>query len=72
MCEICSKLPIKAPEGRRSHHSSAFFINFEQISQNVLVFPLLKINKEMMPGKPVTLQISGSIVDFCEESFSKT
>ena len=30
MCEICSKLTKKTPEGRHWHRSSVFIVNFEQ------------------------------------------
>ena len=39
ICEICSKLTIKTPERRLS------IVNFEQISNIVLVFLLLTSNK---------------------------
>ena len=41
MGEICSKLTIKTPERRNWRRSSVFIVNFEQISQIVLVFLLL-------------------------------
>ena len=43
MCEICSKLTIKKPERR---HYSVFTVNFEQISNNLLVFPLLTLKNQ--------------------------
>ena len=45
MCEICSKLAIKTPLRRQKCCSGVFIGNFEQISQVVLVFPLLILNK---------------------------
>ena len=42
MCEICFKLTKKAPEWCRS---CAFIFWFEQISHNVLEFPLLSFNE---------------------------
>ena len=39
-CGICSKLTIKTPWSR----SGAFIVNFENISQLVLVFLLLTLN----------------------------
>ena len=39
-CEICSKLTIKTPERRLCRRSGVFFVNFEHISQLVLVFLL--------------------------------
>ena len=44
MCEICSKLTIKTTE---QHQWPVPVVNFEQISQIVLVFPLLNLNKEL-------------------------
>ena len=43
-CEMCSKLTIKAPEGRQWRPSGIFIVNFEQISHFVLVFLLLPLN----------------------------
>ena len=43
-CEICSKLTIKTPE-RRQRRGSGVFINFEHISQLVLLFLLLTLRK---------------------------
>ena len=42
-CEICSKLTIKTPE--RSHwcRSNVFIVNFEYISQVVIVFLLVTL-----------------------------
>ena len=40
MCEICSNLTIKTSERRQRSRSVAFIVNFEQISQIVLVFRL--------------------------------
>ena len=45
ICKICSKLTIKTPERSLSHCSGVFIVNFEQISHNILVFPLLTFNK---------------------------
>ena len=45
MCEICSKLTIKTPEQRHWRSSGIFIVDFEQILQIVLVFPLLTLNK---------------------------
>ena len=42
MCEICSKLTTtKTPERSHWRRSGVFVVNFEQISHNVVVFPLL-------------------------------
>ena len=43
-CEICSKLTIKTPEQRR-RRSGVFMVNFEHISQLVLVFLLWTLNR---------------------------
>ena len=45
LCKICSKLTIKTSERRQWHSFHAFIINYEQISRNLLVFPLLNLNK---------------------------
>ena len=42
MCKICSKFTINTPERRRS---GIFIVSFEQISEIVLMFPLLTLNK---------------------------
>ena len=57
MSKICSKLTIKTPE-RRRRHSNVFIVNFEQMSQIVLVFLLLTLNKYMPAG--VVLAISSA------------
>ena len=43
-CEICSKLIIKTPERRQWRRSGVFIVNFEQISNLVLVLLLLTLN----------------------------
>ena len=43
-CEICSKLTIKIPERRQWRRFGIFIVNFEHISQIVLVFLLLTLN----------------------------
>ena len=45
MCEICSKLTIKTPERRHWRRSGVFIVNFEQISNIVVVSLLLTLNK---------------------------
>ena len=50
MCEICSKLIIKAPERRCWHRSGVFIVNFEHFSHLVLVFPLLTLSRKMPVG----------------------
>ena len=49
-CEICSKLTIKTrerPQWRRPH---VFIVNFDHISQLVLVFVILTLNMYMLTG----------------------
>ena len=41
MCEICSKLRIKRHQNGCWCRSGVFIVNFEQMSDTVLVFPLL-------------------------------
>ena len=48
---ICSKLTIKSPERRYWHRSDVFIVNFEHISNLVLVFLLLALNRQMLGGK---------------------
>ena len=43
-CEICSKLTIKTPERRILRRFGVFIVNFEHISDLVLVFILLTLN----------------------------
>ena len=49
-CEISSELTIKTPERRQSHRSGIFIVNFEHISQLVLVFLLLTLNMQLPTG----------------------
>ena len=44
-CDICSKLNIKTPERRQWRRSGVFNVNFEQISDLVLVFLLLTLRR---------------------------
>ena len=39
ICEICSKLTVKAPERHHWYRPGVFIVNFEQISHTTLVFP---------------------------------
>ena len=55
-CEICSKLTIKTPERQQWRRSGVFIVNFEHISQLVLVFLLLTMNRQMPAGP----QLSGN------------
>ena len=50
MCEICSKLTIKVPERRQWRRSGIFIVNFEHISNLVLVFLLLNLNMQLRAG----------------------
>ena len=44
-CEICSKLTIKTPDQFHSRRfGGGFFVNFEHMSDLVLVFLLLTVN----------------------------
>ena len=43
--KLCSKLTIKTPERSQWGRSGVFIVNFEYISQLVLVFLLLTLNK---------------------------
>ena len=49
-CGICSKLIIKTPERRHWYRSGVFIVNFEHISQLVLVFLLLTLNMQLPAG----------------------
>ena len=44
-CEICSKLPIKTPEGHQWRRSGVFVVNFENNSHLVLIFLLLTLSR---------------------------
>ena len=66
MCEIYSKLTIKAPERRQWRLSGVFIINFVQILLTVLVFPLLTLTNEIPAGEEDdTKKFEGR--DFCRE-----
>ena len=65
MCEVCSKLAIKTPERR---HLCRVFINFEQISHIVLVFPLLTLNKQM-PGRVLLFNYFYLAIEFKQRKF---
>ena len=45
MCEIYSKLTMNTPKRRQKHRSGVFIVNFEHISDMLLVFPLLTLNR---------------------------
>ena len=49
-CEICSKLTIKTPERPQWRRSHVFIVNFDHISQLVLVFAILTLNMYMLTG----------------------
>ena len=44
-CEICSKLTIKTPERRQWCRSGVFIVNYELISNLVLVFLLITLSR---------------------------
>ena len=44
-CEICSKLTIKTPEQRHLRYFDVFIVNFEHISELVLVFLSLTLRR---------------------------
>ena len=46
-CKLCSKLKIKTPEQRQWRRSGVFIVNLNQMLHDVLVFPLLNLNKQM-------------------------
>ena len=46
VCEICSKLTRKIAEQRQGQHSVFFIVNFEQISDIVVLFPLFPFHPE--------------------------
>ena len=54
ICEICSKLAIRTSEWYHWQRSGLFFVNFEQISHIVLVFPLVTLNKQMWTETSIT------------------
>ena len=55
--EICSKLTIKTPKRRQRRRSGAFIVNFEHISQLVLVSLLLTL-KRSADWQLVLIQLS--------------
>ena len=57
MCEVCSKLSKKTPQ-RERRRSGVFIVNFEQISNTVLKFILLTLNKQM----PAAMEALGLIL----------
>ena len=56
-CEICLKLTIKIPERRHWRRSSIFIINFEHISDLVLVFLLLTLSRYMPAGTDALFEV---------------
>ena len=50
MFEVCSKLIIKAAEQLHWRRFGVFIVNFEQISNIVLVFSSFTLNKQMPAG----------------------
>ena len=49
--KICSKLTIKILEQRQWRRSGAFMVSCELISHILVVFPLLTLNKQLLPHK---------------------
>ena len=45
MCEISSKLTVKALESRQWRRCVVFIVNYEQISHILVVFSMLTLNK---------------------------
>ena len=45
VCEISVKLTMKTPERRKWPCSDVFSANFEQISNIIMVFPVMTFNK---------------------------
>ena len=50
-CEICSMSAIKTPKRRHWRRAGVFIVNFEHISNLVLVFLLLTLNNLILTGK---------------------
>ena len=57
MWKICYKLTIKIPERRKRRRCGLFIVNFEQISNIILVFPLSILHKETPAGKSNKMEI---------------
>ena len=53
--KICSNLTIKTPKRRQWRCSGVFIVNFEHISQLVLVFPLLTLSKLICSANQLTV-----------------
>ena len=56
--EIYPKLTIKRPKQPHWYHSDACTVNFEYISHLFLVFLLLTLNKIMLAGLAVSIQMT--------------
>ena len=50
-CNICSKLIIQTPERRHWRRSRVFIAKFKHITQLLLAFLLIKLNRQMFTGK---------------------
>ena len=48
MCEICSELTTEIPKRRYWRRSGVLIVNFEQILQIAVLFPLLPQNYEQI------------------------
>ena len=53
--EICSKIIIKTLERQQQCRSGVFIVNFENILNTFLVFPLLNLNRQMFPGEGINI-----------------
>ena len=49
-CDICQKLTIKTPKRRQWHRFGVFIVNFEHISDLVLLFLLLTLSIRLPAG----------------------
>ena len=52
--EICSNLTVKTLERRQWRRSGVFIVNFEHVSQLVLVFLLVTLSRYMPAGKKLS------------------
>ena len=57
-CEICSKLTIKTSKRHHWCRSGVFIVNFQHISQLVLVFLLLTLNMQLAAGMGALMQFN--------------
>ena len=71
-CEICSKLTINTPERRQWHRSCVFIVNFEHISQIVLLFLLLTLNMHVIADRVPISKIGMGVLKFISNNFTLT